>query len=162
VVKSLKEVLVKYRRLDESFRDTVWVAVGGGSSVFKVAIAFFCHLAGDTDTGASVCNTSREAVTKHIELAIKDLEKKHHEHIRVYDPHGGEDNARRLVGALETSSIDSFSAGVANRGSSIRIPRQVAEEGYGYLEDRRPSSNCDPYSVTEALVKTTILHENFL
>lgn len=99
---------------------------------------------------------------KHIELAIKDLEKKHHEHIRVYDPHGGEDNARRLVGALETSSIDSFSAGVANRGSSIRIPRQVAEEGYGYLEDRRPSSNCDPYSVTEALVKTTILHENFL
>lgn len=40
-----------------------------------------------------------------------------------------------------------FSAGVANRGCSIRIPRECAEQGYGYLEDRRPSSNCDPYSV---------------
>ena len=31
-------------------------------------------------------------------------------------------------------------------------PREVAEKGYGYLEDRRPSSNCDPYSVSESLV----------
>ena len=23
----------------------------------------------------------------------------------------------------------------------------MAEQGYGYLEDRRPSSNCDPYKV---------------
>ena len=36
---------------------------------------------------------------------------------------------------------------MANRGCSIRIPREVAEQGYGYLEDRRPSSNCDPYKV---------------
>jgi len=47
--------------------------------------------------------------------------------------------------------------GVANRGASIRIPRQVAEEGKGYLEDRRPSSNCDPYCVTEAIVRTICL-----
>lgn len=43
--------------------------------------------------------------------------------------------------------------------SSIRIPRQVAEEGYGYLEDRRPASNCDPYSVTEIIVRTTCLDQ---
>ena len=60
------------------------------------------------------------------------------------------DNERRLTGAHETSSIHDFSAGVANRGCSIRIPREVAEQGYGYLEDRRPSSNCDPYSVSMA------------
>ena len=60
-----------------------------------------------------------------------------------------QDNERRLTGAHETSSIHNFSAGVANRGCSIRIPREVAEQGYGYLEDRRPSSNCDPYSVSE-------------
>lgn len=57
-----------------------------------------------------------------------------------------------MTGAHETSSIHDFSAGVANRGCSIRIPREVAEKGYGYLEDRRPSSNCDPYSVSLGLV----------
>ena len=66
----------------------------------------------------------------------------------------GKDNERRLTGAHETSSIHDFSAGVANRGCSIRIPREVAEKGYGYLEDRRPSSNCDPYSVSPKLVLT--------
>lgn len=49
--------------------------------------------------------------------------------------------------------------GVANRGASIRIPRGCAEEKKGYLEDRRPASNCDPYAVTEALVRTCILDE---
>ena len=41
----------------------------------------------------------------------------------------------------------------------IRIPREVAKQGYGYLEDRRPSSNCDPYVVTGLIVKTTCLPE---
>ena len=63
-------------------------------------------------------------------------------------PFSGKDNERRLTGLHETSSIHDFSAGVANRGCSIRIPRTVAEERKGYLEDRRPSSNCDPYQVT--------------
>lgn len=94
-----------------------------------------------------------------IEKAIDRMSKKHDEHIRVYDPNGGEDNRRRLTGHHETSSINDFSAGVANRGASIRIPRQVAEDGFGYLEDRRPSSNCDPYAVTEIIVKTTLLSE---
>lgn len=49
--------------------------------------------------------------------------------------------------------------GVANRGASIRIPRECAENKKGYLEDRRPSSNCDPYAVSEALVRTCILDE---
>lgn len=80
-------------------------------------------------------------------------------HIRHYDPKGGKDNARRLTGHHETSSINDFSSGVANRGCSIRIPRSVGEEKKGYLEDRRPASNCDPYAVTEILVRTTILNE---
>ena len=82
---------------------------------------------------------------------------KHKAHIRAYDPNEGKDNERRLTGRHETSSIDDFSAGVANRGASIRIPRQVGEDGFGYFEDRRPSSNCDPYSVTEIIIRTTIL-----
>lgn len=94
-----------------------------------------------------------------IEKAIEKLSKQHLRHIKAYDPHEGKDNERRLVGALETSSIHDFSAGVANRGCSVRIPRQVAEDKKGYLEDRRPASNCDPYKVAEVLVRTMCLDE---
>ncbi|XP_058790490.1 glutamine synthetase 2 cytoplasmic-like [Phymastichus coffea] len=94
-----------------------------------------------------------------IKRAINKMEKRHEDHIRAYDPNQGRDNERRLTGKCETSSIHNFSSGVANRTVSIRIPRSVADEKKGYLEDRRPSSNCDPYSVTNALVRTCILNE---
>jgi glutamine synthetase len=114
---------------------------------------------GDWNGAGCHCNFSTQPMRedggiKEIELAIEQLSLKHAEHIEAYDPHGGEDNKRRLTGANETSSIDTFSAGVANRGASVRIGRAISEAGKGYLEDRRPSSNCDPYCVTEALVHT--------
>lgn len=94
-----------------------------------------------------------------IERAIEKLSKVHMKHIKVYDPRGGKDNERRLTGLHETASIHDFSSGVASRSASIRIPRQVEAEKRGYLEDRRPASNCDPYSVTDALMRTCILDE---
>jgi len=94
-----------------------------------------------------------------IEAAIDKLAKNHIRHIKAYDPKQGKDNERRLTGKHETSSIHDFSAGVANRGSSIRIPRDCAEQKKGYLEDRRPSSNCDPYAVNEVIVRTICLNE---
>lgn len=100
-----------------------------------------------------------EGGIKAIEAAIEKLSKKHDKHIKAYDPRGGKDNARRLVGRLETSSIDKFSWGVADRGSSVRIPRGVANAQKGYLEDRRPSSNMDPYAVCNAILTTTLLDE---
>ena len=54
----------------------------------------------------------------------------------------------------ETCDIDTFKWGVSDRGASIRIPWQVAKENKGYLEDRRPSSNCDPYKVSQKLIET--------
>ena len=87
--------------------------------------------------------------------AIDKLSRHHIRHIKAYDPHEGKDNERRLAGANETSSIHDFSAGVANRGCSIRIPRECAEDRRGYLEDRRPSSNCDPYQVSLRDVEET-------
>lgn len=96
---------------------------------------------------------------EEIKKAIEKLSKRHEKHIKAYDPREGKDNARRLTGACETSSIHDFSSGVANRYVSIRIPRGVAEANKGYLEDRRPSSNCDPYSVTNALIRTCVLNE---
>lgn len=109
-----------------------------------------------TNFSTAAMRDSRTGMTA-IEKAIEKLSLKHADHIRGYDPKHGLDNQRRLTGGHETSSILDFSSGVANRGSSVRIPRHVAEKGYGYLEDRRPSSNCDPYVVTRMLVETTCL-----
>jgi glutamine synthetase len=89
--------------------------------------------------------------------AIDKLSHAHREHIAYYDPSGGKDNERRLTGLHETASISAFSYGVASRCSSVRIPRQTEVDGFGYFEDRRPSSNCDPYSVTDAIVRTCCL-----
>lgn len=96
---------------------------------------------------------------KAIEDSIEKLRKNHRRHIEAYDPKKGKDNERRLTGRCETSSIHDFSAGVAHRGASIRIPRSVADDGHGYFEDRRPSSNCDPYCVSEAIIRTICLDE---
>lgn len=93
-----------------------------------------------------------EGGMKHIEAAIKKLEARHKEHIAVY----GEGNEKRLTGRHETGSIDQFSYGVANRGASIRIPRECATKGYGYFEDRRPASNADPYQITGIIMETCL------
>lgn len=51
-----------------------------------------------------------------------------------------------------------FSYGVGNRVASCRIPTQTASEnGKGYIEDRRPASDIDPYVVTAMIVDTTVL-----
>lgn len=85
--------------------------------------------------------------------SIKKLEQKHQQHMEAY----GADNQLRMTGAHETASYDKFSYGVANRGASIRIPRSTEAEQKGYLEDRRPASNMDPYLVTSMIFETTLL-----
>jgi glutamine synthetase len=60
----------------------------------------------------------------------------------------------RLTGEHETAPYDEFSYGVSDRGASVRIPWQVAQEGKGYIEDRRPNANMDPYVVTRLIVDT--------
>lgn len=68
-------------------------------------------------------------------------------HIENY----GSDNHLRLTGKFETQSIDKFSWGVSDRGASIRVPKSVGETWKGYLEDRRPSSNANPYKVINVI-----------
>jgi glutamine synthetase len=85
--------------------------------------------------------------------AIEKLKEKHSEHIAVY----GEGNERRLTGAHETAPITCFSYGVANRGASVRIPRQTEKDQKGYFEDRRPASNGCPYSIGSKIFETTCL-----
>jgi len=90
---------------------------------------------------------------KEIENAIKKLSEKHQEHIKVY----GDDNNERLTGLHETSSMDKFTFGVADRTASIRVPRETISNKKGYFEDRRPSSSMDPYLVISKIFETTSL-----
>jgi len=102
------------------------------------------------------CNFSnklmREMGGKDLILGIcKELEKNHDFAISKY----GSDNHLRLTGKFETQDINKFSYGVSDRGASIRIPVSTAKTWKGYLEDRRPSSNCDPYKVVD-IIKTAV------
>ncbi|GAB3125434.1 glutamine synthetase beta-grasp domain-containing protein [Streptomyces calidiresistens] len=72
------------------------------------------------------------------------------EHVRNYGV-GVED---RLTGLHETAPWNEYSYGVSNRGASVRIPWQVERDKKGYIEDRRPNANCDPYVVTRLMVDT--------
>ena len=101
--------------------------------------------------------TIREDKANKKEIAIemcKRLEKTHSEHIAVY----GENNAARLTGANETSSIERFGWGIGDRTKSIRIPSTINDaDAIGYIEDRRPASNGDPYLIVDRMVRTILV-----
>ena len=82
--------------------------------------------------------------------AAEALKKRHDLHIAHYG-HGIED---RLTGLHETASYKEYNYGVSDRGASVRIPWQVEKEGKGYIEDRRPCANIDPYTVTRLIMET--------
>ena len=98
----------------------------------------------------------RETGLQTIYRAIERLSANHDAHIAAY----GDGLADRLTGLHETCSIDQFRSGVADRGASIRVPRQVETNGCGYLEDRRPGANCDPYTVCTLLLDTVCNSEH--
>ena len=85
---------------------------------------------------------------KEIFKAIDKLEAAHEAHMAVY----GQDNQQRLTGNCETSSFTHFkgSRSCGDRSASIRLRN-------GYLEDRRPAANADPYLVSAAIYETVCL-----
>jgi len=87
---------------------------------------------------------------KVIEDACEKLKDTHSKHMAIY----GADNDERLTGLHETCSINEFRWGNSDRGASIRIPMTTYTDGCGYLEDRRPAANMDPYSVCSVLMET--------
>ena len=91
---------------------------------------------------------------EYINEAINRLSLKHQYHMENY----GSGNELRMTGLHETSSYDKFNFGVANRGASVRIPTKTKHNEKGYFEDRRPSSNMDPYLVSSIIFETTVLN----
>jgi glutamine synthetase len=93
---------------------------------------------------------------EYIDNMMKKLASKHLLHLEFYG-----DNSRRLTGEHETSKKEVFSYGVGNRAASCRIPTStIAEKGKGYVEDRRPASDMDPYVVTALIADTTLLENS--
>src|SRR3990167_11399144 len=92
---------------------------------------------------------------KYIEIACEKLSLTHKKHMEVY----GKFNNKRMTGQHETSSMDNFSWDISNRGCSVRIPLHVANDKCGYLEDRRPAANMDPYLVCEKICETICVNK---
>jgi len=90
----------------------------------------------------------------YFEMLFSALKKNHHKHIENY----GSQNKMRLTGKHETQSIDTFSWGVSDRGASIRVPQTTEQNNWkGYVEDRRPASNGNPYLIMKSISETVNL-----
>ena len=62
---------------------------------------------------------------------------------------------------MKLKKLLNSSYGVSDRGASIRIPVYTVEHDWnGYLEDRRPASNADPYKILAHIVGTLVRERN--
>lgn len=144
----------------QSAGDQIWLArflLERTAEKYDVGINFHCKpVKGDWNGSGMHANFSNSALrnagskAKFEEICDKFRPKERiKQAIAVY----GADNEQRLTGLHETQSIKRFSFGISDRGASIRIPLAAVENGWnGYLEDRRPASNADPYRVAAAII----------
>ncbi|MBY0256693.1 glutamine synthetase beta-grasp domain-containing protein [Methylobacterium sp.] len=141
--------------------DEMWVArylLQRLCESYEIDVEYHCKPLGATDWNGSGmhANFSTEHMRTiggkgYFEALMAAFKENLDDHIAVYGP----DNHMRLTGKHETAAIDQFSYGVADRGASIRVPHSFVNNEYkGYLEDRRPNSQGDPYQIASQILKT--------